>query len=92
MFNGDPGEGKSLLTVDIAARVSTGAGWPDDPSRQTDAGSVIIASVEDDVADTMWPRLQAAGADLNKVHVLEGIPSIRLDDEEEHHAALLIAA
>jgi hypothetical protein len=71
--NGDPGLGKSLLTGDIAARVSTGAGWPDDPSSPTEAGSVVIVSAEDDAADTIRPRLEAAGADLNRVHVLEGI-------------------
>ena len=72
-FNGNPGEGKSLLTLDVAARVSTGVGWPDDPLSQREAGLVIIGSAEDDVADTIRPRLEAAGADLTKVHVLEGI-------------------
>jgi hypothetical protein len=76
-INGDPGLGKSLLTEDITARVSTGAGWPDDPFSQTEAGSVVIVSAEDDAADTIRPRLEAAGADLNRIHVLEGIQENR---------------
>ena len=29
MLSGDPGLGKSLLTIDLSARVSIGAAWPD---------------------------------------------------------------
>src|SRR5512135_1965741 len=29
---GDPGVGKSLLVADLAARVSAGRPWPDDPA------------------------------------------------------------
>ncbi len=32
MLPGDPGLGKSFITLDMAARVSTGAPWPDRPS------------------------------------------------------------
>jgi hypothetical protein len=69
LLAGDPGRGKSLISLDIAARVSTGSGWPvaGEPSH---AGRVLILSAEDDVADTIRPRLEAAGANLNKVHFL----------------------
>ena len=68
---GDPGLGKSALTLDFAARVSLGRNWPNgDPCKQ---GSVIILSAEDDPSDTLRPRLEAAGADLSKIHVLKAV-------------------
>lgn len=66
---GDPGLGKSLITLDIAARVSAGSKWPDG-SGGARVGSVILLSAEDDPADTLKPRLMAADADLAKVHFL----------------------
>lgn len=68
---GDPGLGKSLLTIDIAARVSRGTSFPD--SLECAAGAVIMASAEDDPADTIRPRLDAAKADLSRIHALEGM-------------------
>jgi len=74
---GDPGLGKSLLTVDIAARVSTGAPFPDgSPCKQ---GSVIFLSAEDDPADTIRPRLDAAGADVSRIHLLDAVRNFTAD-------------
>jgi len=135
---GDPGLGKSLLALDIAARVTRGLPWPDGeevergsveresvksgaqdagnapPAGASDhadseaagqasrgtpewpsgsgagaaspsasslslsrsccpVGSVILLSAEDDVADTIRPRLEAAGADVERVVVLEAV-------------------
>jgi putative DNA primase/helicase len=64
-LEGDPGEGKSLITIDIAARITTGSGFPD--GAKCEPGSVIIISGEDDPAVTLRPRLEAAGADLSRV-------------------------
>lgn len=36
-------------------------------------GSVIILANEDDAARTIRPRLDAAGADLSRVHIVEGV-------------------
>lgn len=74
-ISGDPGLGKSFLTLDIAARVTRGDGWPDDPTDQT-PGSVMIFNSEDDIADTIRPRLEAAGAILGKVFFVEGVVTI----------------
>lgn len=71
LFAGDPGLGKSFVTLDIAARVTRGFDWPDGAS--CEAGSVIILSAEDDAADTIRPRLEAAHADLRNVHVLQAV-------------------
>lgn len=67
---GDPGLGKSLLLLDLAARVSKGHLLPDGGSAES--GDVIVVSAEDDPADTIRPRLEAAGADLARVHILRG--------------------
>ncbi len=66
VLDGDPGLGKSTLTLDIAARVTRGAKMPDSDEERPPA-AVLIASLEDDVADTIRPRLEAAGADLQRV-------------------------
>lgn len=65
---GRPGEGKSFLTTDMAARVSTGRAWPD--GTECPAGTVLLVSAEDDPADTIRPRLDAHGADVRRVHLL----------------------
>ena len=62
VLDGDPGVGKSTLT--IAAKVSTGSPFPD--GARPERGDVILLSAEDDIADTIRPRLEAAGADLNR--------------------------
>jgi hypothetical protein len=54
--------GKSITALDLAAWVSTGAEWPDGRGRAP-KGKVILMSREDDLADTIRPRLDEAGAD-----------------------------
>lgn len=68
---GNPGLGKSQITLDIAARVTTGTRWPDDCA--CEIGGVILLSAEDDAPDTITPRLIAAGADRSKIATLEAI-------------------
>jgi len=68
---GDPGLGKSMLTASLAAHVSMGCAWPD--RRAGVLGSVVLISGEDDPADTIRPRLDAAGADVERVHYLRAI-------------------
>ena len=69
---GVPDQGKSLVTCDIAARVTRGMAWPDD-SGIAPKGTVIFLAAEDDKADTIVPRLAAAGADLSKVKILNSL-------------------
>ncbi len=71
ILDGDPGLGKSTAMLDIAARVTTGRPMPDgSPGVE---GSVILLSAEDDPSDTIRPRLEAARADLSRVHLLSAI-------------------
>jgi putative DNA primase/helicase len=76
LFAGDPGLGKSLVTLDIIARVTCGREWPDGTAN-TEPGSVIILSAEDDPADTIRPRLETARANLSKVHILKAVRRTR---------------
>jgi putative DNA primase/helicase len=73
LIAGDPGLGKSFLTMDFAARVSSGADWPGAAGAPQPPGSVILFSAEDDLADTIRPRLDAAGADVARIHAVQGI-------------------
>ncbi|MDP9162080.1 MAG: AAA family ATPase [Acidobacteriota bacterium] len=63
---GQPGSGKGVLTMDIAARVTNGKPWPNCPNLLSPS-SAIIMSNEDNVGDMLCPRLNAAGADMKKI-------------------------
>jgi len=69
LFIGDPGAGKSYLTHDLVARVTTGKKWPD-ASGKAPLAHVIIVNAEDDPEDTLCPRLDALGADDTRYHVV----------------------
>jgi hypothetical protein len=69
---GNPGLGKSQITASIASIVTTKGCWPVDGGRCT-PGDVVFLSAEDDPADTLRPRLEAAGADLDRVHVIDSV-------------------
>jgi len=69
---GEPGLGKSQITASIAAVVTKGGRWPVD-RHQSKTGHVLFLTAEDDPADTLRPRLEAAGADLSRVHVVDGV-------------------
>lgn len=71
VLDGDPAVGKSTLAVDLAARVATGALWPDGTT--CPAGDVLILSAEDGLADTIRPRLDAASGDAARVHALTDV-------------------
>src|SRR6202011_835458 len=72
-LDGDPGLGKSLLTLDLAARVTTGRPMPDGtPGVQ---GSVILIAPEDGATDTIKPRLEAAGGDPSLIRLLTFVES-----------------
>jgi len=68
---GPPGLGKSFLTCDLAARVSTGLLLPD--SNHFVCGDVLMLNAEDDPADTIRPRLDAAGADVRRIRFMDGV-------------------
>jgi hypothetical protein len=72
-LDGDPGLGKSTLALAITATITTAGIWPDG-SVCAYPGAVLLMSAEDGLADTIRPRLDAAGADVTKVHAVDGVP------------------
>ncbi len=70
IVDGDPGQGKGLLTMDLAARLSAGRAFPGDFGVSQEPRAVILISPEDDIDDTLVPRLMAARADLTRIHIL----------------------
>ncbi|MEU8371437.1 AAA family ATPase [Micromonospora tulbaghiae] len=81
VIDGDPGLGKSTATADLAARVTTGKPWPDGQPGCAPSG-VVLLSAEDGLGDTIRPRLEAAGADLDRVVALTGITTVDLETGE----------
>lgn len=63
---GAPGTGKTMIALSMAATITRGGVWPDG-TRCLRPGNVLIWSGEDDPADTLLPRLVAAGADLTRI-------------------------
>jgi hypothetical protein len=72
VIGGQPGLGKSQISINLAAGVTTGKGLPGNVGFNN-IGSVIILANEDDAARTIRPRLDAAGANISKVHIVEGV-------------------
>lgn len=72
VISGDPNLGKSFLTLDLAARTTTGDDWPHG-TRNDAIGKVLLLAAEDDPADTIRPRLEIAGARLRDVHFFAGV-------------------
>jgi putative DNA primase/helicase len=69
LIGGDPDTGKSMITIDMIARITSGAPWPDGGSAPH--GSCMILSAEDAASDTICPRLDLAGANLAKVVIIK---------------------
>ncbi len=80
ILDGDPDLGKSTVTLDLAARVTCGRPMPGETAPGDYGGrGVLILSAEDALAQTIRPRLDAAGADVARVWHLDAVK--RGDDE-----------
>lgn len=73
LLAGQSGTGKTTIALALAATISAGGQWPDGTSLQGTPGDVIIWSGEDDIRDTLAPRLVAAGAHMHRIHIVEGM-------------------
>jgi hypothetical protein len=71
VLDGDPGLGKSTLLLDLAARISRGHPMPDGTA--TTAANITLLTAEDNLGDTVRPRLEAAGADLARVQAFAAV-------------------
>ena len=90
IIEGDPGTNKSSLTIDLAARVSTGRPMPGEA--QGIAGRVLLLSAEESLGKTVRQRLEAAGADCSQIVVVEDSLSISNDLNDIEEAAISLAA
>lgn len=73
LFAGEPGQGKSLITMDIAARISAGRPFPGEAGLGHEPGNVLILSAEDAASDIIVPRLTAAKADLERIAIIQSV-------------------
>jgi hypothetical protein len=67
---GAGGSGKTTLAISLIGILTSGGRWPDG-ERCHEPANVLIWSSEDDPADTLVPRLMAAGANLERVHIIQ---------------------
>ena len=96
IIQGDPGDGKTTLVLNIAAALTQGKGFENDMNVE-EPMNVIYQTAEDGLADTVKPRLEQAGAECSKVLVIdESEKSLSMTDEriekalDETGARLLI--
>jgi replicative DNA helicase len=79
ILDGDPGLGKSTLSLEIAGRAVRGEPLPGDDDGCKPIG-VVILSAEDGLSDTIRPRLEAAGATTEGLKRIVAIPTVPLPD------------
>ncbi|MGD1009857.1 MAG: AAA family ATPase [Candidatus Aminicenantales bacterium] len=73
-ITGDPGVGKTFVLADIAARISQGTPFPPyQPGGSPVKGNVIYISSEGVPESILKPRMRAAGADINRIDIIEGV-------------------
>jgi len=72
---GDPDQGKSYLTLDLAARISQGAQWPD--GGYASRGPVVILADEDHAASVIRPRLDKLRGDAARIKIIETVKEER---------------
>ena len=87
-FGGAQSQAKSPVTVDLAARVTRGAPWPDSQTNDLGPRSVILLNIEDDLSDTILPRFILAGGDRSKLFYVKGTKFTKEDKSAEMMLAL----
>ncbi|MDR5803634.1 AAA family ATPase [Caballeronia sp. LZ001] len=69
---GQPGCGKTTIGISLSAAISNGGQWPDG-TQCKEPGNVLIWTGEDGLADTLVPRLMAAGANRQRVFFVQSV-------------------
>lgn len=72
LIAGQPSTGKTTISHSIVAIVTSGGQWPFSQYR-AQRGRAVILTAEDDLADTVIPRLMAAGADRSRISVIQSV-------------------
>ncbi len=88
LLDGEPGSGKSLIALDLAARVSRGAAMPLELKKPAGPANVVIYNDDDSLADTIRPRLEAASADLSRIRCIDR--EISAEDLQDIRPSLII--
>ena len=92
IVQGDPGDGKTTLILNIAAKLSKGEGLDND-MKLTEPMNIIYQTAEDGLADTVKPRLEKAGADCERIVVIdESYKSLSMADERLKEAIIQTGA
>lgn len=92
IIQGDPGDGKTTLVLNIAAKLSKGEAL-DNNMKLTEPVNVIYQTAEDGLSDTVKPRLELAGADCEKISVIdESSKSLSMVDERLEEAIVRTGA
>ncbi len=84
---GPPGVGKTTVALAIAAAITSGRPLPD--GTRPEQRCVLMWSGEDDLADTLVPRLLANGGDLERFHLITGINDGQRPFDPAEHMSLL---
>lgn len=96
ILEGDPGIGKSYLTMHLAALTTVGGTLPSGDKLRK--GTVLLMSAEDDPAYTIRPRIEAMGGDPDRVRYMaeysafddKGLRVLRAEVEKTGPALILI--
>ena len=85
ILQGDPGEGKSTFMLNIAALLTKGEAFPNG-HRVQGPQNVVYQTAEDNLADTVKPRLMTAGADCSRIaYIVDDEYSLTLEDQRIEH-------
>ncbi len=77
LMEGDPGLGKSWLTMALSSHVSKGLTLPEQEIMR--GGTVLIMSAEDGLGDTLRPRLDLLNASTENIYAIED--PVRFDED-----------
>lgn len=81
IVQGDPGDGKTTLVLNISAKLSQGEGLEEE-MKTSEPMNIIYQTAEDGLADTVKPRLEIAGANCERILVIdESDKSLSMADE-----------
>lgn len=97
LIAGETGAAKTTVVADIAARISTGAPWPNETEQRVPARVLWLGS-EDGMEDMTVPRLNACHANLHNIIEIQGVNrdglrnTFSLQDDIQNVATLLQGA
>ena len=92
IIQGDPGDGKTSLALNIAAKLSRGESL-DEEMKISEPINIIYQTAEDGLADTVKPRLELEDADCERILVIdESSEALSMADERLEEAIKLTNA